>query len=81
MTTTTPQTIIDETARKLEVSVDTVRALFDFIDQLREQHGERWRTIFPCELLELIQHGTPWAAEVLGAMALMLEETFGATGG
>lgn len=81
MTTAAQQTIIEETARKLGLSTDTVRSLFDFMDRLKDQYGERWRMIFPCELLELIRGGTPWAAEVLSSMALMLEATLGASEG
>lgn len=74
MTTTTPQAIIEETARKLDVPADTVRTLFDFMDQLKAQYGDRWRTAFPGALLELVQDGVPWATDVLGAMALMIED-------
>lgn len=76
MTTETPQAIVAETARQLDVPADTVQSMFDFIDRLREQHGERWRTVFPCELLELVKDGEPWAADVLGSMARMIEGMF-----
>lgn len=75
MTTTAPQAIIEAIARTLNVPADTVILLFEFIDRLKGQHGERWQAAFPCELVELVRDGTPWATDVLGATAYMIQDT------
>ncbi|MEU1134770.1 hypothetical protein ABZ383_33775 [Streptomyces sp. NPDC005900] len=68
MTTDTSQAIIDDTARTMGVSPESVTNMFAFMDQAKAQHGEQWRSVYPTELLKLVRDKTPWAVEVVSAM-------------
>lgn len=79
MTTETPEKIIDQTARELGVPADTVASLFEFIDQLKQKHGEDWYPVLPGELMQRVRDGVPWATEMArSSIMASAEELFGA---